>query len=130
MPVLPQMSRLHVLCRRRPHTYLLGVGSLEAEPGRGRPDALGPGMPLRCGEAVLAGERVRSAGDSVLPGDACLAPLPGFRARTGDLFIIRGGDSLLPVPLLNTERPLLPNDFDKFGRLLLCFSENKQERVV
>ncbi len=70
---------------------LRGVGSLDVEPGRGSPEARGPGIPLRCGEAVLAGDRVRPgpgpglrvrpAGERVRPGEACRSPLPGFRAR-------------------------------------------------
>ena len=107
--------------------YLLGVGSLDADPGLGRPD-LGAGMPLLWGDKVLPGDKVLSAGDKVLPGEACLAPLPGLRARCAGLVIMRGGDSLLPP--WNTERPLLPKDLDKFGRLLRCFSANEEKSVL
>ena len=52
------------------------------------------GMPLRAGERVRLGDRVRP-GDMFLPGEACLAPLPGLRARLPALgfWRLRGGDS-------------------------------------
>ncbi len=109
---------------------------MDADPGRGIPVDLGPGIPDLCGDIVRAGDRVLSGpeaegGDNVLPGEACraaaalLAILPPGLEVAG-LELVRDprpGDVFLAPPW-NTDSPLFPNDLDRLGKLLLCTSVN------